>query len=141
MNDIPSGLALGAVMTRDPVSIDTAKSLTEASSLMEKMSCRHLAVTEDDKLVGVLSQRDLTLAESATKRSQDDLTVGDAYIAFPYRADKDDSLETVLDDMMSLGIGSVLVVDDKESLIGILTTYDVCRILRDLLTDTPLTSP
>ncbi len=137
MNDTPSGLAVGAVMTKNPVAIDVGKSLLQAYEEMDKYNCRHLAVTEKDQLVGILSQRDITLSESVTKEKPEHLKVGDAYVAFPYRADETDPLEKVLDDMMMLQIGSVLVMDG-EKLTGIITTYDVCRILRNLLEDKPI---
>ena len=80
---------------------------------------------------------DISLAESVTGKPQSELKVDDAYVAFPYRAERHDSLDKVLDDMLTLQIGSVLIVEN-EKLIGILTTYDVCRILRDFLQDNPV---
>ncbi len=134
MTTTSSQLQVGAVMTENPVTVDVHAPLSDASRLMDIHDCRHLAVTESDTLVGILSSRDILLAANAAEKEKQDITVGDAYIAYPYHASPSDSLVKALDSMMGLHISSTLVVDDGK-LVGILTTYDVCRVLRDLLED------
>ncbi|MCB0334382.1 MAG: CBS domain-containing protein [Bdellovibrionales bacterium] len=134
MSPTPSGFQVGAVMTKNPVTVDVHAPLSDASRLMDVHDCRHLAVTESDTLVGILSSRDILLAANAANKEKQDITVGDAYIAYPYHAASTDPLVKALDSMMGLHISSTLVVDNGK-LVGILTTYDVCRVLRDLLED------
>ncbi len=50
---------VGAVMMQPIIEIDIAHSIEAANTLMADRGVRHLAVTEDGKVVGVLSVRDL----------------------------------------------------------------------------------
>ena len=54
-----SSTRVGAVMNYPLIQIDVNRTVRDASSLMAEERIRHLAVTEDDKVVGLLSVRDL----------------------------------------------------------------------------------
>jgi signal-transduction protein with cAMP-binding, CBS, and nucleotidyltransferase domain len=54
-----SSTPVGAVMSNALIQIDVNDSLCEASRLMAEKRIRHLAVTEENKVVGLLSLRDL----------------------------------------------------------------------------------
>jgi CBS domain-containing protein len=49
------------VMTRPIISIDVKKTAEDANALMSEKAIRHLAVTENDRIIGVLSVRDLLI--------------------------------------------------------------------------------
>lgn len=48
-----------AAMNRPIISIDVKKTAEDANALMGEKGIRHLAVTENDRIIGVLSVRDL----------------------------------------------------------------------------------
>ena len=54
-----SSTHVGAVMNYPLSQIDISRTVRDASQLMAKERIRHLAVTEDNKVVGLLSVRDL----------------------------------------------------------------------------------
>ncbi len=54
-----SDLPVGSIANRPIIDIDISASIHEASTLMAKRQIRHLAVTENGKVVGILSIRDL----------------------------------------------------------------------------------
>lgn len=54
-----SSTSVGAVMTAPLIQIDIDDTACDASRLMAEKRTRHLAVTEDNKVVGLLSVRDL----------------------------------------------------------------------------------
>ena len=48
------------IMTPQPlITLDCHQPVTEANNFMAKNKVRHLPVTEDDKIVGIISVRDL----------------------------------------------------------------------------------
>lgn len=51
-------------MTREPYSINSAENLARAKTLMRMHLIRHLPVVDGDKLVGVLSDRDVAVVEA-----------------------------------------------------------------------------
>lgn len=50
---------VGQIMSAPLITIDRARSVAEADELMSRHNIRHLAVTEEGRVVGVLSVRDL----------------------------------------------------------------------------------
>ncbi|MEK7702651.1 MAG: CBS domain-containing protein [Nitrospirota bacterium] len=55
----PSKTKMEQVMSTPVFTIDVEESLVEANQMMEEKNVRHLAVTEEGKMVGILSVRDL----------------------------------------------------------------------------------
>ena len=56
--------SVGAVMNAPLIQIDIDDTACDASRLMAEKRIRHVAVTEDNKVVGLLSVRDLVKAVS-----------------------------------------------------------------------------
>ena len=54
-----SHMRVSEVMTAPIITIEIDRSAHDASDLMAERGIRHLAVTEDGKIVGILSVRDL----------------------------------------------------------------------------------
>jgi CBS domain-containing protein len=57
----PQGMPAGEVSSRELVTVDPEDDLSEALKLMAQYQVRRLAVTTDERLVGVISQADVTL--------------------------------------------------------------------------------
>ena len=65
-----SSTPVGAVMNAPLIQIDINDTARDASRLMAEKRIRHLAVTEDNKIVGLLSLRDLVKAVSIRDESR-----------------------------------------------------------------------
>lgn len=122
------------VMTPLPVSVGVDARITEARELMADHDIRHLPVTDDGEIVGVVTQRDIGLvldpAHDLPFDSQ--LRVGticmpDAYVVTP-----DTPLDDVVEEMARRRIGSALVARDGR-LLGIFTATDACRLYAEAL--------
>jgi CBS domain-containing protein len=118
-------------MTTFPWSIDIDAPAEDAWATMLEHHIRHLPVTEDDTLVGIVTERELRLflrpgvAPGDYKVRQ--VCAEDAYVV-----GDDTPLDVVVNEMAGRQIGSALV-QRKGKLVGILTTTDVCRVLAELL--------
>ena len=55
----PAKTTVEAVMNHPIISIDVKRTAEEANALMSEKAIRHLAVTENNRIIGVLSVRDL----------------------------------------------------------------------------------
>jgi CBS domain-containing protein len=67
-NEDPAQVRVGSVMTHMLVDIDINRTVHDASDLMAEKHIRHLPVTENRKIVGILSVRDLVRMISARDR-------------------------------------------------------------------------
>ncbi len=131
MDQIP---LMRAVMTPFPYFVEAGDSLLVAITLMKRHDVRHLPVKDQDKLVGILTDRDIkrALDPDLGLPPKDELFVQDVSIPDPYIVDAHEPLDHVLEQMAARHVGSVLVTSHGR-LAGIFTTTDACRILSKYL--------
>lgn len=123
-------ITIGEVMTPDPITISADTALDEAQKLMISRRLRHLPVMDGERLMGVVSDRDIYLAQ-ITNRDLDDfssLQVGDVCSLDAYAVESNSTLAEVSSEMAKRQIGSALIVDGGK-LSGIFTATDACRHL------------
>ena len=125
---------LKTAMTPFPYSVGLDASFDEASELMGHHSVRHLPVTKDHQVVGVITDRDMTSAMHVRSQSSDTvgLSVSDLYIADPYIVSVDEPLDNVLLTMAERHIGSAIVTKAGK-LVGMFTSVDACRSFGEYL--------
>lgn len=125
--------AVMATMTPFPWFIHVEDRLARAKQVMAEHDIRHLPVTEEGDLVGVVTERDLRLVESTTDpKERDALCVRDACVLDAYVVDVAEPLDRVLLEMARRHIDSALVVKNKK-LAGIFTAMDGCRAFGEFL--------
>lgn len=119
---------LKTAMTPFPYSVGLDASFDKASELMGHHNVRHLPVTKDNQVVGVITDRDMTSAMHVRSQSNDSggLSVSDLYIADPYIVSVDEPLDNVLLTMAERHIGSAIVTKAGK-LVGMFTAVDACR--------------
>lgn len=127
---------LKTAMTPFPYSVDLGASFDEASQLMGHHNVRHLPVTDNHNVVGVITDRDMTSAMHVRSKSGDAgvLNVKDLYIADPYVVSVDEPLDNVLLTMAERHIGSAIVTKAGK-LVGMFTSVDACRSFGEYLRD------
>ena len=122
MERIPT---IKAVMTPFPHSVGIDDSIETARAAMRAHAIRHLAVTEEGQLVGVISAREIELATGAQ-------LVRDLQLALANVVELTEPLDRVLFAMAKSHLGSALVVK-RGKLVGIFTSSDACRIFGQCL--------
>ena len=127
MDHIPS---IASVMTPFPWVVQIDDSLLVARTLMITHQIRHLPVKDGDRLVGVLTDRDLkrALDPDLGLPPKEELFVRDALVSDAYIVECGAPLDDVLEHLVEQHIGSALVTRDGR-LVGIFTAADACRIL------------
>lgn len=122
------------IMTPFPHAIAADAPVSEAREFLNHHRLHHLPVVDDERLIGVVSDRDLKLLlgldPDYDRRS--DLRVRDAMTADAYIVDLNTPLDQVLDALVARGIDSALVTR-KGRLAGVFTVTDACRELARLL--------
>jgi len=123
-----------SVMTPFPYSIELSAPIGAARALMLEHKVRHLPVTVNHELKGVVTDRDIKLLLGPEFGSPDpkELTVEDAYLADCYAVDIEHPLRDVLHTMAERHIGAAIAVSHGR-LAGIFTASDACRVLADHL--------
>lgn len=132
---------ISTVMTTDVVSIDLDQPLSDAYRALKGAPYHHIPVLDGDRPVGMLSSTDVLKLVYDVEGSSDKMltsmldhqfTIEDAMTAelvtLRESATVHDAAELLADGRRH----SVLVIDADGSLVGIVTTTDLVRYLRDL---------
>ena len=119
-------------MTTQPYTIDAGSLLKDALKMMEDHQIRHLPVTREGKLSGVLSDRDIRTALGFQGTSPETTRVAEIFHEHPYQTSPEHPLSEVAEEMAEKHYGSALVVQNGK-LVGIFTTVDACRAIAWIL--------
>ena len=114
-------------MTTHPYAIGPHEKLSSARRLMRIRGIHHLPVMQNDELIGVISDRDLSPLLSLR-----DVTVGDTMSTPVVKVESQTPLDQVIDAMEHDRCGSVVVVGPP-GVIGIFTVTDALRAFADIL--------
>ncbi len=115
-------MQLREIMERPVVTIEPTESARAAWTRMRRRGIRHLVVTEDSSIVGVISERDLGGRDGADVRRGS--SVSDLMSPGAVTVDPVMTLDDAAELMRKRRVGSLPVVDNDE-LVGIVTATDV----------------
>jgi acetoin utilization protein AcuB len=119
-------------MTPSPQTIGCVQPLSEAHQLMRKHGIRHLPVLDGEKLVGVISQRDLHLFETLDDVDPEKIAVSEAMSEDTYAVSPESTVREVAAHMAAHKYGSAVIVDQGK-VSGIFTAVDGLRALSLML--------
>ena len=100
--------------------------MTEAARLLADQDVGSLPVVENERLVGIVTDRDIAVRVVAEGRSAEGVTIGDIASRDPVTVDADDQLDEALKRMARHQVRRLPVVD-RGRLIGMLAQRDVAR--------------
>jgi acetoin utilization protein AcuB len=121
-------LTVSQFMTRAPHTVGIDQSLSVAHRIMRDHDLRHLPVLAKGKLVGLVSERDLAIAEALRRLDIDKATVDKAMRSDPYCVSPDTPLVEVARSMAACRHGSAVILDG-DVVVGIFTTVDALLAL------------
>jgi CBS domain-containing protein len=114
------------VMTSDVQSISPEQSVRQAAQLMDELNVGAIPVLDGQKLVGMITDRDITIRSTAAGLAPDSTRVGDVMSTDVRTCYADQSVDEVLDQMGDVQIRRVPVIDQQShTVIGIVSLGDL----------------
>jgi acetoin utilization protein AcuB len=129
---MPTQHTIAQYMTRHPQTIGVDQVLALARRMMREHAVRHLPVLAAGLVVGVITERDLALAESARRLDLDRATVAQAMGRTAYCVSPEAALVDVVREM-ALCRHDAAVVLDGDQVVGIFTSVDALLALAHVL--------
>lgn len=131
-------------MTAHITTLDQEAKLLDAVLLLRSSGFRHLPVVKDNKLVGLLSDRDVQRAAPSMfgevspeeyNRIFETTPVARVMARDPVTVTQDTPLRDAVEIMHRDKYGALPVVEGDKKLVGILTTTDLLGLLNTLLSE------
>jgi CBS domain-containing protein len=122
---------VGNMMSVDPITVDAESSITDAELLLKSYRISGLPVVSDGALVGVISQTDLLSARSSELigANWERVRVRHLMTRPAVTVHLNTSVERAARLMLERHIHRLVVVDEEELPIGVLTSTDLLRTL------------
>jgi len=113
------------VMTSDVRSMRPQDSLADAARVMDELNVGVVPVCEGDRLVGVVTDRDIVVRGLARDLDPKQCKLTDVMSGHVRTARADDDVDEVLSEMANAQIRRMPVVDAGDKLVGILSIGDI----------------
>jgi CBS domain-containing protein len=113
------------VMTRDVRTLSPNDSVVEAARCMDELNVGVIPVCDGEKLVGMVTDRDIVVRGVAQRGELKDLNLADVMSGHVRCAKEGDDVEQVLGEMAEAQIRRLPVVDGNQRLVGIVTLGDI----------------
>lgn len=113
------------VMTRGLRSMSPTDTLQFAAQAMDELNVGTLPVYENERVVGMVTDRDITIRGVAQGLPSDRTPLSEVMSAPVESCHEDDSVEDVMDQMKQRQIRRLVVLDADDKLVGILSLGDV----------------
>jgi CBS domain-containing protein len=120
-------------MTPNPTTVEPTTTVQEAARIMKSEDVGPLPIVEGDKLVGVITDRDLAIRIVAEGRGTD-TTVGEIASKDVVTIDPQQSIDEAARLMAEHQVRRLPVVEEDGRLVGILAQADVAQAGHDALT-------
>lgn len=119
-------MKVSEVMTRDVQTIRPDQTAKEAASFMLSANAGSIPVTDGDRLVGMITDRDIAV-RGVAKGSGPETPVSELMSSDCICAREDDNIEDVASKMSKAQVRRLPVIDSSERLCGIVSLGDLSR--------------
>lgn len=113
------------VMTRDVRTMRPSDSVVEAAKCMDQMNVGVVPVCDGDRLVGMVTDRDIVVRGVAQQGDLQNMKLADVMSGSVRCAREDEDVDKVLSEMAEAQIRRMPVVDGNQRLVGIVTLGDI----------------
>jgi acetoin utilization protein AcuB len=119
--------------TPEPITVSEDMSIDDLQRLMAENGIRHLPVVREERMVGVISDRDVRVVAGLTYAERFQVTAGDLMTPDPLIVNANAHLDEVALAMSERKVGSAIVLDADGKLLGIFTATDALNALIEVV--------
>jgi CBS domain-containing membrane protein len=117
------------IMTRRVIYLREEDNLSRIVEGMEHFGLRHLPVLDGDKLVGMITHRDMLKILSAADPREEETFVASIMTRDPIAVGPETTIAEAARILIKARFGCLPVVDENRNVIGIVTEHDFMKIL------------
>jgi len=118
-------MIIADIMTREVEAVPPDASLQEVAQLMDSRNIGSLPVCNSERLIGVITDRDIVVRAVALGSSPSETTVRECMTVDATYAFEDEDVDAALERMKALQIRRLIILDREKKLVGILALGDI----------------
>jgi CBS domain-containing protein len=119
------------IMTPEVETIDADIMLVEAASLMRKLDTRVMPVRQEQQLVGIITDRDITIRAAAEGKAPKETTVREVMTPQIFYCFEEDDINKAASIMKDKGLHKLLVINKDNQPVGFISYADFTVTIRD----------
>jgi CBS domain-containing protein len=124
-------MTVQSIMTSSPAACTLQSNLAEAARIMWERDCGIVPVTEDGKVIGVVTDRDICIAASTKNRPPSQIAVGELPRGDVIVCRQGDDVQTALTLMRDRRIRRLPVIGPDDRLAGVVSLNDLVLAAAD----------
>jgi CBS domain-containing protein len=114
-------------MTRDVTVVSPNDTIQQAAKIMGQIDAGILPVAENDRLIGMITDRDIAIRAVAEGKDPAQCRVRDVMTTEVRYVFEDESIAEVADNMSELQVRRLPVISREKRLVGIISLGDIAR--------------
>jgi CBS domain-containing protein len=122
-----AAMRISEIMTTDPELIDPNASIRDAARRMKNEDIGALPIGENDRLVGMVTDRDIAVRAVAEDRDPSSTTVRDVMSEKIYYCFEDDDIEDAARCMAENQVRRLPILNRDKRLVGIVSLADIAQ--------------
>lgn len=115
------------VMSKDFKYISPETSVQQAAQIMRDLDIGFLPVAENDRMIGMVTDRDIAVRSTADGQNPSSAPARDAMTPKTYYCYDDQSVDEICDNMAEIKVRRLPVVNREKRLVGIVSLGDVSQ--------------
>jgi CBS domain-containing protein len=120
-------MKVSEIMTREVETVTPDTTLQQAAKLMARVDAGALPILDNDRLSGIITDRDIAVRAVGEGRDPATTKVRDIMSAQVKHVSEDDNVEEVADLMAELQVRRLPVVNRERRVVGIVSLGDIAR--------------
>jgi len=117
------------IMTRNVECVEPTIPIAKAAEKMRDLDIGFLAICENDRLVGTITDRDITIRSVVQELDARTADVRQVMTQSVYYCYEDDDIEEVGKEMRQKHVRRMLILNHDKRLVGIISLGDIAKVL------------
>lgn len=121
-------MKVGTMMNPNVEAVQADDDLAKTAMVMWRKDCGFVPVIDDDRVVGVITDRDICMASATKHEAPEEMKVRDTMASQVWSVRTEDEIESALGMMRERQVHRLPVLDDGERLAGVIAFSDIVRM-------------
>jgi len=121
-------MKVGTMMNPNVEAVQADDDLAKTAMVMWRKDCGFVPVLDADRVVGVITDRDICMASATKHEAPEEMKVRDTMASQVWSVRTEDEIESALGMMRERQVHRLPVLDDGERLAGVIAFSDIVRM-------------